>query len=255
MLSAWLRIRYPNVCSMALASSAPIKMANGYLKFVGSPPYYETVTNTLKHYGEQCPDITRRAFSEILELSSRGEEGFKLISKLFSLCKPLTTADMEQFILWIQTSFGTLAQLNYPYPSNFLAPLPAYPAKVACDILMNSSSPVHAIIEISNLLYNGTQAPISCFDIYSEFTGCANKVGCLSGFDGMAWDFQQCSGINILANTNNKTDMFPPKKWIFGDIEAHCKSTWGVTPDPEWMKIFTGGEPLLVFSLPFFLVQ
>eukprot|EP01127_Copromyxa_protea_P002467 TRINITY_DN1234_c0_g1_i5.p1 TRINITY_DN1234_c0_g1~~TRINITY_DN1234_c0_g1_i5.p1 ORF type:complete len:105 (-),score=2.80 TRINITY_DN1234_c0_g1_i5:149-463(-) len=81
MLSAWLRIRYPNVCSMALASSAPIKMANGYLKFVGSPPYYETVTNTLKHYGEQCPDITRRAFSEILELSSRGEEGFKLISK------------------------------------------------------------------------------------------------------------------------------------------------------------------------------
>ena len=38
---------------------------------------------------------------------------------------------VEHLIGWIMNAFASLAMSDYPYPSEFLAPLPAYPVNVS----------------------------------------------------------------------------------------------------------------------------
>lgn len=44
---------------------------------------------------------------------------------------------------WVRNSFASLAMVNYPYPASFLAPLPGYPVKTSCQIIMAEKN--HAI--------------------------------------------------------------------------------------------------------------
>lgn len=144
MLSAWFRMKYPNVCDAAIAASAPIKMGTGGVSFVAKPRYFETVTNDFKKYHLQCPGLVQQGFQHLSDLAKKGSAGLGLITKEFSLCKPLAAefvqifylstylgfSHLEHLQLWISNSFGNLAMMNYPYPTDFLAPLPAWPVKV-----------------------------------------------------------------------------------------------------------------------------
>lgn len=57
--------------------------------------------------------------------------GLAEISTKFNLCSQLkTAADYKHFLGWIRNAFATLAMVDYPYPTHFLAPVPAYPVKV-----------------------------------------------------------------------------------------------------------------------------
>ena len=111
--------------------------------------------------------------------------------------------------------------MNYPYPTNFLAPLPAWPMKYACKVLLQNSDPLQALAQAAGLFYNGTGGTLDCFDIYSEFVFCADQTGCGTGPDGMSWDYQVCTEIVYFPNTNNVTDMFPPRNWTMDDLVAY----------------------------------
>lgn len=59
------------------------------------------------------------------------ETGRKSISDTFRLCKPLQSIeDVGTFKAWLQETWVDLTMVDYPYPSNFLEPLPAWPVKV-----------------------------------------------------------------------------------------------------------------------------
>jgi hypothetical protein len=70
---------------------------------------------------------------------------------------------------------------------------------------------------------------------------CADQTGCGTGPAGQSWDYQACGEIVYYPNTNNVTDMFPPRDWTLADLNAHCQRTWGITPRPTWLKTYTGG--------------
>ena len=68
------------------------------------------------------------------------EDGRRLLSKSWNLCKELNnTKDVETFKAYINEACFDLAMINYPYPTNFLAPVPAWPVKVSA-ILYNIGS-------------------------------------------------------------------------------------------------------------------
>ena len=53
------------------------------------------------------------------------------MSETFKLCQPLkTTGDVGSFKNWIAGNYDYLAMVDYPYPANFLNPLPGFPIKV-----------------------------------------------------------------------------------------------------------------------------
>lgn len=70
-----------------------------------------------------------------------------ILTQEFSLCKQLTDDRFEHLILWIENSFGNLAMMDYPYPTNFLAPLPAWPIRLSCQIVMqNQNRPLYGYV-------------------------------------------------------------------------------------------------------------
>ena len=66
--------------------------------------------------------------------------------------------------------FFLQAMLDYPYPTDFMAPLPGNPIKEACARADAAATMADGIREAAGLLYNGTDPTQykQCFDIYDE---------------------------------------------------------------------------------------
>jgi len=72
------------------------------------------------------------------EVSTVVDLGYKKLSSTFRLCKTLhSEADYRHFLSWLRNVFTTLAMMDYPYPTDFLAPLPAHPVNVSRLCLLN----------------------------------------------------------------------------------------------------------------------
>lgn len=57
--------------------------------------------------------------------------GLKAISDIFKLCTPLhSKPDLDAFKEFLGDVYVDYALVNYPYPADFLANLPAWPVKV-----------------------------------------------------------------------------------------------------------------------------
>lgn len=59
------------------------------------------------------------------------EAGFKFMTDEFKLCFPLNSSNIMDFKNWLSETWFDLAMIDYPYPANFLQPLPAWPVKVS----------------------------------------------------------------------------------------------------------------------------
>jgi len=58
-------------------------------------------------------------------------DGKAWLSQKWNLCSPLTNdGDVSTLKQWVSELYVNLAMINYPYPANFLTPLPGYPVKV-----------------------------------------------------------------------------------------------------------------------------
>ena len=58
------------------------------------------------------------------------DEGRLFLSQTFKLCSALKHNEVDMFKSWLVNAWGDLAMVNYPYPANFLEPLPGWPVKV-----------------------------------------------------------------------------------------------------------------------------
>lgn len=63
--------------------------------------------------------------------------GLSKLTEMFHLCKPLKSIDDVSTLKgWIVSALVYLAMVDYPYPSKFLAPLPAWPVKVCSPLIL-----------------------------------------------------------------------------------------------------------------------
>eukprot|EP01029_Cantina_marsupialis_P024562 TRINITY_DN63486_c0_g1_i1.p1 TRINITY_DN63486_c0_g1~~TRINITY_DN63486_c0_g1_i1.p1 ORF type:complete len:470 (+),score=95.65 TRINITY_DN63486_c0_g1_i1:60-1469(+) len=229
MLSAWFRLKYPNIITGAIASSAPVRMAGPDVNY----SFWKRVTDTFDQ-SLGCVSDVRQAFSDLMKLVK--QEKYEKLSKSFNLCDTLKPNQLDHLIMWVANAFGFLAMMDYPYPSNFLKPLPAWPVKYACSKLQAEPTPLQGLAEAAGFWYNATAAAgDNCFDIFEEYVQCADQTGC--GVSDSAWDYQTCSEITFYPSTNGVTDMFPKRLWDFEVASKYCQDKWGVTPDTQWAHI------------------
>ena len=129
MLSAWLRMKYPHVFMGALAASAPILFFDGY---VNPDAYDDIATDDYRKADADCPVMIKAGFDQLADLREQSET-YADVKDIFGLCAtPSGAAEIESLIGTLNDSLGTMAMVDYPYPTNFVEPLPAWPVKYSC---------------------------------------------------------------------------------------------------------------------------
>ncbi|XP_023220750.1 lysosomal Pro-X carboxypeptidase-like [Centruroides sculpturatus] len=238
MLAAWMRMKYPHLVAGAISSSGPI------LQFTNLTPcnvYNQIVTKDFYKASPSCSQSIRRSWSIIRKLG-KTDEGCNWLSKTFRLCQPLSPDSVDQLISWLSGTWSYLAMTDYPYPTNFLVPLPANPINATCQFLKNSSQPDHILIQ--NLMkavsvFQNFTGNVQCFNL-------SNSGGTSLGENG--WDFQSCTEMVMPMCSNGVDDMFEPSSWNLSAVTLGCKTKWGVTPEPFRSQIFYGGRNISAAS-------
>lgn len=102
---------------------------------------------------------------------------YSKISDIFNLCKVPTSADEIQALIdTMSDSIGTMAMVNYPYATDFVNPLPAWPQKAGCEAAKDTSSQryddvssynfsnIEALQRGANVFYN-YKGDMKCLDL------------------------------------------------------------------------------------------
>ena len=130
MLSAWLRMKYPHVFQGALAASAPILFFDGY---VDPNAYDDIATEDFRKADADCPVMIKAGFDQLAELEEQ-TESYADVQQIFGLCSaPASSAEIQSLSSTLESSLGTMAMVDYPYPTNFVEPLPAWPVSYSCQ--------------------------------------------------------------------------------------------------------------------------
>lgn len=107
MLTAWLRIKYPNIVDGAIAASAPIWQLEG---ITPCDRFSSIVTNTFKLAYPQCPKNIRNSWKVFRKLGSTAK-GRQTLSSTLKLCKPLNSpSDIDVLVSWLSSIWVNLAE-------------------------------------------------------------------------------------------------------------------------------------------------
>lgn len=240
MLSAWFRMKYPNVVVGALAASAPIWQFTG---MVPCGAFSKTTTQDFARSGNNCDVNIRKSWKAINNVSSTAS-GLQWLSDEFSLCAPLKSKnDAVGFKNWLQETWINLAMVDYPYEANFLQPLPRWPIQVVCKYLAFDSDVsdyqlLHGVSQAAKVYYNYTGSA-SCLNTSQTATGSLGLLG---------WYYQACTEMVMPMCTDGIQDMFEPEEWNFQAYSEGCYSMFGVRPRVDWAGTVYGGKDIASHS-------
>ncbi|KAI3997272.1 hypothetical protein MKX01_009116 [Papaver californicum] len=212
MLAAWFR--YPHVAMGALASSAPIL---GFQGIVSPYSFNNIITQDFKSIKESW---------NLIEETEQKHGGLNLLKKSFKLLGG-----------WLQTAFVYTAMTDYPTPSNFLNPLPAYPIRQMCKAIDDPTArndPFAKLYRAANIYYNSS-GTATCFNLsdHSDPHGLAE------------WTWQACAEMILPTDGNDEKSIFPSSEWNFSDRATFRKEYLGVEPRPNWATTEFGGMDIM----------
>ncbi|CAG9817007.1 unnamed protein product [Phaedon cochleariae] len=244
MLAAYLRMKYPYAVAGAVASSAPI------WQFRGLTPcenFNRIVTNVYEALGGvKCKDTIAKSWKIIRSLTET-DEGKSNLTKLWNFCTPLKTSDdIDTLVDWLTNIYVNVAMVNYPYPTSFLADLPAYPVRAVCS-------------KINNFDYKNDfgllQALGEALSVYTNYTGrtTCNDIKVAANIGEKGWGFQSCTDM-IMPMCSTSFDMFEDAPWDFEKYSDDCYKKFSVRPRNEQVPLLEyGGKDIksasdIVFS-------
>jgi pimeloyl-ACP methyl ester carboxylesterase len=273
-LALWLRLKNPNLWAGALASSAtPLKHL-----LRQSNAFHRIVAEVYGNVSDACPNLIRQGWHELYEdvKTSHGRQRIKTEMRLCRVPEKYNDAVVDmanQIHGWIAAALETMVQYGYPYPTNFFAPVPGYPFKVACVNMLREDSGLGALRTAAQVYYNYTGQVGGCFDWLTGDNDPTiminhgrhasgglrywNRIGQMDRFysddllfqlhlqdyTGTAWGYQCCTEVYQPMPTNGVTDIEVPYQPNRTEYFERCQRRWGgVTPRPNWEETMFLGE-------------
>lgn len=242
MLSAYFRIKFPHLVDGAIASSSPVLQ---YLDFEGLGVMHTTTADYF-NVMPNCAFNINDAYN-ILDNFSQNDYTYPGISEIFNTCQMITEPQQVFSIQdWMANAFQQMAQVNYPYPSNFDAILPAVPVNVSCSITAiyntlprNMWKTLQGLGQVAQLFYNST-GTVPCFTPWQ--TSMAH--------DDVAWQYQTCTELIMPQGTYGlPNDMFNSNPFSFSSLNSSCYQSFQVTPNPYWYPLNYGFTQDYITSL------
>lgn len=239
MLAAWLRTKYPFICAGAIAASAPVAQFTSPCDAFG-----RIVTSDFSAAAESgvCSQAIRSSWAALDRLAAKpNNTGLNWLNNNWRLCKPFNNkANVTDLKAYLTDLWTNLAMMDYPYPTSFLAPLPANPVNAACDRLTGNMSTdeqlLTSIYAAVNVYFNYTKTA-KCLNIDSE-----DDIG------ADMWGYQACSEMVMPFCYDGINDMFEPAKWDLVQFTKDCQKDWGVTPRPNMADLMYGGRNIKAAS-------
>ncbi|KAK0161866.1 hypothetical protein PV327_008271 [Microctonus hyperodae] len=223
MLSAWFRMKYPHIVQGAIAASAPILQ---FTDITDCHAFSRIVTTDFKMAHSKCPELIRKSWNAINNLTLHDADK-KWLSSLWKLCKPLNnTSDVKQFKDWLSNVYINLAMVDYPYESNFLAPLPPYPIYEFCKYLSNDTKSDKELLLALNRAVH----------VYANYTGqttCIETEDAAPDLGTSGWNYQACTEMVMPMCNDGINDMFEPQEWNFSEYASECQKLYNVRPNPN----------------------
>lgn len=136
----------------------------------------------------------------------------------------------------MDAAYSYMAMLNYPYPTNFLKNLPAWPANESCAPLsavnINSTdkdlfTAIRQSIE-TYYSYNTSQ----CNDIFTDSS---------SDQDMSGWDILACADEAMPMSRDGVRDMFWKEDFDYDGYSSYCDIVYGIRPNYNFTLKFFGG--------------
>ncbi|KAK7233829.1 dipeptidyl-peptidase [Aureococcus anophagefferens] len=127
MLAAWFMLKYPHLAAGAVAASAPVDLYPGEGK---ERPFFDAGLEVYGTYGSAACEADLRAALAALAAAAKTAAGRDALARSFRTCEPLPDpVDGDRLAPYANgRALSTLAMLDYPYASAFVAPMPANPA-------------------------------------------------------------------------------------------------------------------------------
>jgi len=246
MLAAWMRTKFPHIVQGAIAASAPVAQftspCDAFGRIVTSDFSAAAVNNT-------CSDAVRASWPALDRVSRQANStGIEWLNKNFKFCpnsKLVNHTSVLQLKAYLTDLWTNLAMMDYPYKTDFLAPLPPNPVNVACASL---SKPWTKDEELLAHVFEAVS-------IYFNYTGKATclDLGDTDDIGADMWSYQACTEMVMPFCYDGTNDMFEKSEWDLGKYTADCLATWAVTPRPSLANTMYGGRELssasnIVFS-------
>ncbi|KAM5559411.1 lysosomal Pro-X carboxypeptidase [Rosa sericea] len=230
MLAAWFRLKYPHVTIGALASSSPI------LNFenITSPySFHDIVTKDFRSESESCYKVIKGSWQQIEDTANQ-HGGLELLRKSFKICKNYISADDLEG--WLGTAYIYTAMTDYPTPSNFLNPLPAYPVKQMCKAIDDPTTGNDTFAKLygAATVYYNYSGTATCFDLNDNSD--PHDLG--------GWQWQACTEMIMPTNADNEESIFPPSEWQYKNRVSYCERAYGIEPRPHWITTEFGGHDI-----------
>jgi len=235
MLAAWMRAKFPHIVQGAIAGSAPVA------QFV-SPcdAFGRIVTSDFSSAAQNnsCSNNIRSSWAALSRVAAEANRtGLAWLNSAFKLCPSSqlrNESDVQGLKAYLSDIWTNLAMMDYPYETEFLAPLPPNPVTVACSPLGRPVSGDRPLL----------QAIFKAASVYFNYTG---KASCLNLEDeddigASMWTYQACTEMVMPFCYDGQNDMFQEEEWDLAKYTASCLSTWGVSPQPSLANTLYGGR-------------
>eukprot|EP00921_Rhytidocystis_pertsovi_P016289 GHVQ01025757.1.p2 GENE.GHVQ01025757.1~~GHVQ01025757.1.p2 ORF type:complete len:246 (+),score=24.81 GHVQ01025757.1:22-738(+) len=141
-----------------------------------------------------------------------------------------------------------MAMVNYPYATDFIMRVPAWPVKHMCFELLTSHTELVAAAmpeqksnddDLYTDLWKAMRFALEKLGLVEPGT-CLNTTSSTDNFSDNGWNYLACTSQALVTTTNGKTDMFPGAPFDVRKYSEMCRQQFNVEPDLDWVERYTG---------------